>query len=447
MTLDAERTAAPGTGSLRLAEAAASFARPSDRDTVALHLLDTLACAVGAERVGGEAVEGIIRLTSADGADERGATVWATGERRPVRAAALRNAVCARYLDMNDTYVSRAVVHPSDLAAVLVAEAEAGGHRWDELLDAIAVGYEVLCRAADDAALTDRGFEASSLVPVASALATARLLGLPAGQAAHAVSIACLDAATLRVARSGALSHWKAVTAATGAIKGWSAAKAAAAGLRGPRDALLDGDGYFARVTGPLDLTAAGGPRLPRVLIKRYPVQVFIQGPVAAAASLSAETGGSAGVREVLVRTFRQAVRMVGAPAELGMSVESADHNLAFATAAALVNGGLAPGDVHTLLDREDVRRLAAVTRVEEAPEFTARYPEELEAEIQVTLADGRRLVAGTGEASGTAGTGGLSAKFRALTGQDAWTWPWRLPGTAPSTRPAELVESRRTDS
>jgi 2-methylcitrate dehydratase len=444
--------AAPGAASLRMAEAAAELTSPAGRDAIVLHLLDTLACALGAERVGGEAVEGIIRLTAAETAptDGPGATVWATGERASVRAAALRNAVSARYLDINDTYVSRALVHPSDLVAVLVAEAEAGGRSWEELLDAVTVGYEVLCHLADHAEPAAHGFEASSLVPVASALATARLLGLDTGQAAHAVSIACLDAATLRVARSGALSHWKAVSAANAAIKGWSAAKAAAAGLRGPRDALADGDGFFARVTGPLELSADGASRLPRVQLKRYPVQIFIQRPVAIAAALSEQVGEPAGVREVVVTTFGAAVRMVGAPAGPGMSVESADHNLAFAVAAALVNGGLAPGDVHALLDRPDVRRLASVTRVEESAAFTGRYPEDLAAQVQVVLADGRRLAAGTGAGAGAGGgeadPRALVAKFRALTGQDTWAWPWRLAGTPPPADLPDLADSRRTD-
>ena len=438
--------AAPGAASLSMAEAAAGLTSPAGRDAMALHLLDTLNCALGAERAGGEAIEGIIRLTTEEATAGPGATVWATGERASVRAAALRNAVSARYLDINDTYVSRALVHPSDLVAVLVAEAEAGGRTWEDLLDAVTVGYEVLCRLADHADPAGHGFEASSLVPIAAALATARLLGLPAGQAAHAVSIACLDAATLRVARPGALSHWKAISAANAAIKGWSAARAAAAGLRGPRDALVDGDGFFARVTGRLDLTAGGTPRLPRVQLKQYPVQIFIQRPVAIAAALSERVGDPAGVREVVITTFGAAARMVGAPAGPGMSVESADHNLAFAVAAALVNGGLAPGDVHALLDRPDVRRLASVARVEESAEFTGRYPEDLAARIQVVLADGRRLVGGTDDGAGAADPRVLAAKFRALTGQDTWAWPWRLAGTPPPAELPDLVDSRRTD-
>ena len=77
--------------------------------------------------------------------------------------------MAARYLDYNDTYVGRAVTHPSDMVPALVALAEERGIGWDRLIDSMTVGYEVMCRLADHAQLSSRGFDGSTLTPLGAA--------------------------------------------------------------------------------------------------------------------------------------------------------------------------------------------------------------------------------------------------------------------------------------
>jgi 2-methylcitrate dehydratase len=423
-------------------QGAPAYAASADPRAVSLHILDTLCCALGAERVSGDAIGGVTRLTSGPPAaglpvgHRPGATIWSTGEKTFTEAAALRNAASARYLDLNDTYVSRAIVHPSDLIAVLLAEAEASSLAWDRLAQSVAVGYELICRLADQADLQAHGFEASSLVPIAAAAAVSWLIGLPLNRMAEAVSISCLDAATLRVARSGRLSHWKALAGARGAVKGRFAAHAAAAGLRGPEEPFLAADGLFARVTGPLDFASGDTrARMPLVIIKQYPAQIFIQQPVALALSIRGELrSGWRDISEVRVRTFGQAVRMTGRPLGPDLNAETADHSLAFCVAAALVKGGLAPGDVHAMLTRAEVRNLAGRVRVEESAEFTSHFPASLPAEVTVVTIDGSRVTRSSDQlASASARAGALRAKFTALSRTTGWSWPWRIAGMPPA--------------
>jgi 2-methylcitrate dehydratase len=411
------------------------FAAGTDPAGVALRLLDTVACALGAERLAADAddgeygaMTGITDLTYGLGrADE--ATVWATGGRTSAEAAALRNGVAARYLDFNDTYVAKAIVHPSDVTSVLVAQAERFGCDWRRLAEAITVAYEVLGRLADQAALRSRGFEASTLTPLAAAAGGAWLAGLSHGDSANALNIACLDAATLRAVRLGRLSHWKAVASVRGAVKGWFAVEAAAAGLRAPDEAFDSPDGFIARVSGPLaDDPSDVHSRLARVVVKHYPVQIFIQRPVALAAVVREKVPADA-IDEVVVHTFREAVELVGGPVRADLNAESADHSLRFAVAAMLLGGRLGPGDVHRLVDDPGIRALAERVTVVEDAAYTKAFPGRLDARLEVRLHDGVRIDAGP-DGAADADTAALRAKFQALTGSPAIAWPWQLPGT-----------------
>jgi 2-methylcitrate dehydratase len=353
--------------------------------------------------------------------------VWATGERTSIEAAALRNAVAARYLDLNDTYVARAIVHPSDMVAVLAAQAEAdaiGEHRFAE---AVTVAYEVICRLADQANLHPGGFEASSLTPVAAAAGSAWLAGLNAADTANAINLASLDAAVLRAVRLGRLSHWKAVSAARGAVKGWFAVRATQAGLVAPTEAFHSPDGYQGRVTGPLYFDPQDHePRLPRVITKQYPVQVFIQRPAALAAQLHGRIGDLP-IESVVVHAAAQAIAIVGDPVPADLNAESADHSLRFAVAAMLTAGALAPGDIHWLLPDPRVRALAQRVDVVESPAYTAAHPTRLDADVEVRLVDGTSQTAASTQLEPDPAA--RRAKIRALTGADDIGLPWHLPG------------------
>ncbi|MEM0455031.1 MAG: MmgE/PrpD family protein, partial [Nitrososphaerota archaeon] len=63
--------------------------------------------------------------------------------------AAFVNGVAVRYLDFNDTYLSREALHPSDMIPGLLALAEALGATGRDLIASIAVAYEVALALAE----------------------------------------------------------------------------------------------------------------------------------------------------------------------------------------------------------------------------------------------------------------------------------------------------------
>jgi 2-methylcitrate dehydratase PrpD len=165
---DNSSSTAAGDFAAELAAALPALARLTDRDAALLRLADTAACAIAAETLAdashGTTAEGTIAHIRRHAGHSVGpATIWATGERASVDVAALRNAVAQRYLDYNDTYIGRAVTHPSDMIAALVALAEERNLGWDRLIAAVTVAYEVLCRLADQVQLGDHGFDGSTL--------------------------------------------------------------------------------------------------------------------------------------------------------------------------------------------------------------------------------------------------------------------------------------------
>jgi len=413
-----------------------ALARLADRDAVALRLADTAACALGAEHLadsGGE--EGTIARIRRYGTWGQGpCTVWADGSRASLDDASLRNGVAARYLDYNDTYVGRAVTHPSDLIPALVAFAEARGIGWDRLIGAITVAYEVMCRFAEQAQLAGRGFDgSSSLTPLGAAAGAAWLIGLDEKRSAEALCIAALDAGTLRAVRQGRLSDWKAIASARGAMKAVFAVRMVDAGCHSPEKVFEGKEGFCERIAGPLSIDAGGGARLPRTLLKKYPVQIFIQGLIELAQQLGAGVS-AAQIASIKVGMSKQAVEMLGGAnaGKARINHETADHTPGFAIGAVLLKGRMSHDDYAALLKDEGVLALMASVSMEEDAEATRAYPREFHAKMTATLKDGKAMVVSQ------RGPAPMDAASFARKLDELWpagrprTWPWQLAGEAP---------------
>src|SRR5881296_2577128 len=147
-------------------------------------VIDSIGCALGAW----DAEPCVIaRRVAAMFSAERGATLLGAGHRAPPDWAAFANGCLVRYLDYNDTYLSKEPAHPSDNipAALAVAEAEEADGR--ELIVAIALAYEVQCRLCDAASLRARGWDHVTYGAFSTALAAARLLRLQVAETRQAI--------------------------------------------------------------------------------------------------------------------------------------------------------------------------------------------------------------------------------------------------------------------
>jgi 2-methylcitrate dehydratase PrpD len=187
-----------------------------------------------------------------------GATAWASGARLAASEAAFANGVAAHAHFQDDTDHD-SWTHPGSLVPpAVVALGERQGASLNAVLSAIVAGYsvinwlgrgEVVARE-----LIGRGFRTSpTLGTIGAAAGSAALLGLNAGQAGSAVSIAAsTTGGTLEPVRSGS-DEWR-VQNGRAAQGGLVAACLAGSGVTGAPQALDGPKGFLAALAG-LDAT------------------------------------------------------------------------------------------------------------------------------------------------------------------------------------------------
>ncbi|HET6154111.1 MAG TPA: MmgE/PrpD family protein [Marmoricola sp.] len=229
---------------------------PDDVRAAALrHLLDGVGTAIGGVR-SGTAQPAVDVAIGLGGPGE--ATVLGTATRVSAPAAALANGTLVHALDFDDTHAG-GLVHAT--AVVLPAAFAVGqqvGASGRQVLEAAVVGYEAVTRIASAAphGFHARGLHATAVAGVfSSALVAARLCGLDAATAAHALGIAGSQAGGL-LAFLGTGATTKQLHPGLASQSGIIAARLAAAGATGPEWVFEGRNGlYEALATGEVDTT------------------------------------------------------------------------------------------------------------------------------------------------------------------------------------------------
>jgi 2-methylcitrate dehydratase len=360
-------------------------------------VLDSLGCALGAWH---DDPGVIARQVASTLSAQRGATLLGTTHKAPPDWAAFANGVIVRYLDYNDTYLSKEPAHPSDNIPAALAAAEYAGSNGREFITAIALAYEIQCRLCDAASLRSIGWDHVTYGAFSTAAAAAHLMKLDALQTRHALGIAGVTSAALRQTRVGELSHWKGCAFANAARHGLFAALLAQAGLTGPSPIFEGDNGFEKLVSGPLHLH---GPiigetddlMILRTSIKCWPVEYHAQSAVEASLALRGQIKDSDTIESVLIQSHDAAVDIIGSdPAKWHPTTrETADHSLPYIVAAALTDGEVTLKTFSP--DRiADPNLIAFVQRVkvERHTELSEMYPNAVGNIITVKSTDGRTL-------------------------------------------------------
>ena len=131
---------------------------------------------------------------------EPSATVFGFGFKTSVELAAWTNTMMVRYYDYNDSYPK----HPSDMIPGVLAAGEVAQSSGAEVLDAIALAYDIR-GALEVGAYGERGTRLfdNLFAGVSTALAVGKLWGLNAEQLAHAASLTLVSNLTLPAVRNG----------------------------------------------------------------------------------------------------------------------------------------------------------------------------------------------------------------------------------------------------
>jgi 2-methylcitrate dehydratase len=357
-----------------------------------------------------------------------GASILGGGKTSPEWATFV-NGLLIRYLDFNDTYLSKEPAHPSDNLAPVLAVGEATNSGGKDLITAAVLAYEIQCRFCDAASLRMHGVDHVTYGALSSALAAGKLMKLDAEKLTHAVGIAGVCNVALRQTRSGELSEWKGCAFANAARNGVFAATLAADGLSGPAP-IFEGDlGFFQLVSrerfepAPFggEFGNADGFMINKTYIKFWPAEYHSQSSIDAALKLRTQLGGDVSqVKSLDIHTFEACYNIIGKYPEAWApkTRETADHSLPYCTAAALMDG-----DVYmNTFDEEhftEPARVALTAKIKVLLDDTLslRYPAGIPNRLTLTLEDGRQLVEEVEFPRGHAGNpmndAEVEAKFR----------------------------------
>jgi len=389
-------------------------------------LIDSFATAVGAMPSDAFTVarECARRVSSKPGATLLG------GGTSSVEWATFVNGLLIRYLDFNDTYLSKEPAHPSDNLAPVLAVGESVGASGKDMLTAAVLAYEIQCRLCDASSLRKQGVDHVTYGAISSAIAAGKLMGLDAGKLVHAIGLAGVCNVALRQTRSGELSMWKGCAFANAARNGVFAATLAAAGMTGPAP-IFEGDlGFMKLVTREPFAVAPMGAEydadapfmITDTYIKFWPAEYHSQSAIDAALCLRQQIGDVSKVTGVDIYTFEASYNIIGKYPEAWApkTRETADHSLPYCTAVALLDGEVTLRQ----FDPEryaapDVLKLLTGVKVHLDDALTQRYPRGIPNRIVVTLSDGRRLTQEVEFPRGHAGNpmtdAEVEAKFRSL--------------------------------
>jgi 2-methylcitrate dehydratase len=387
-------------------------------------LLDSLACALGAYEA---AAAACARRVAARVRGEPGATLLGGAGPTSPELAAFVDGVLIRYLDYNDTYLSKEPAHPSDNFAAALAAAEFAGRSGRDLIAAAVVGYEIQCRLCDAASIRARGWDHVTYGAFSTAALSAKLLGLGVERTTHALNLAGTPNVALRQTRAGELSMWKGCAFANAARNGLFAALLAAEGMTGPAPIFEGEMGFEKQVSGPLDLPAWGGRdgaefMIHKASIKYWPAEYHSQSAIQAALEIRPQLANLDDIAAIDIHTFDAAVDIIGKDTEKWRprTRETADHSLPYCTAVALVDGevGLAQFAPQRFSD-PDLVALVAKVKVHRDAHLSRRYPVGIPNRVVVRQHDGVEFSAEVefprGHARNPMSDDEVEAKFRRL--------------------------------
>ncbi|MBI1870461.1 MAG: MmgE/PrpD family protein [Chlamydiae bacterium] len=359
-------------------------------------LIDSLGCAVAAfSSVPAQMARQVIW----EFPSKKGSTLFGTRFRTSPEAAAFYNGLLIRYLDYNDTYLSKEPAHPSDNFSAALAMGEDLHSSGKDFITAVVLGYEVQCRLCDAASIRARGWDHVTYGAFSTALVAAKLMHLSEKKTYHAVNLAGVANITLRQTRVGELSMWKGCAFANAARNGLFAARLASRGMTGPAPIFEGRFGLFHLVSGPFKIKKWGGKRerfkILDTAIKYFPVEYHAQSAVEAALELRKEILNIDEIRSIHVKTFKAAIEIIAGEREKWhpVSRETADHSLPYCVAVALMDGKmeLEQFSLRKIQD-EKLHNLILKVKVEEDLGLTRLYPKAVPISLKIVLKNGHIL-------------------------------------------------------
>ena len=390
----------------RMMSGVADFAlglAPSDvpegaRRDAAMMLLDTLGVAAAAGPMeAGRIARDTARLLYGSGDETHCARMLFDGRRASLAGAAYAAATQTDNLDAHDGYNPVKGHIGVAIVPALLALAEQGGPRdGAEALMLVTLGYEIAGRAGLALHATVSDYHTSGAWnALGVAVMASRMRGLSAAQLREAVGIAEYHGPRSQMMREIANPSMLHDGSGWGAMVGISSAILAERGFTGAPAITVE-----AEEVAPIWSDLGTRWVMQAQYVKPYPVCRWAHAPIDGVRDLMLAHGlAHTDIAGIHINTFHESACLFqGAPDSTSM----AQYSLSFAVASQAVHGrigveqvsggGLADPDVLALIDR---------ITVAESEVHNATFPHTRDADVQITLADGRVLDSGLVHARG----------------------------------------------
>jgi 2-methylcitrate dehydratase len=329
---------------------------------------------------------------------DNGASLLGSRHRTTPDLATFSNGALVRYLDFNDTYLSKEPAHPSDNIPAAWAVGQVCDATATDIITAVALGYELQCRLCDAASLRKHGWDHVVYGSFSTALLASKLYGLSIEQTAHALGLAGVCNFATRQTRTGQISDWKACAFSNAARNGVFAAGLAKQGLTGPHEIFEGPKGLFNMVTGPFELEWAHAPEdwmINKTYIKFWPAEYHSQSAIDAALQLRPQVGDISKIDSIQIESFEAAVSIIGSEPEKWRptSRETADHSMGYCVVMALRDGDVTRESFSDENIRDpQVLGLLDKIKIAETDECNAGYPDGIPNKLIIKTTDGKTV-------------------------------------------------------
>jgi 2-methylcitrate dehydratase len=321
------------------------------------------------------------------------------GGRTASDQAALYNSALVRYVDLLDSYMSPGgLCHPSDNFGTILAAAEHGRASGEEFLLALAVAYEIQCRITAAVPVMARGFNHAIQLAISCAAGAGKLLDRSNEQIANAIAIAAVDNISLACVHAEPVSQWKGFSPGMTGMRAIYAASLAKRGFAGPAG-LFEGPSGLAQMLGQsidIDWSDDSLEAVKSTVLKRFCALIHGQPVLEAVLRLKREHRLMAkDIKSVRCDVFQTGYDIAGGGAfgskNAPRTKEQADYNLKYLIAAAMLDDKVGPNQLEPeRIGSADAQLLLRRIEIHPDDDFTASYPDQLNARITIEMRDGR---------------------------------------------------------
>jgi len=385
-------------------------------------LVDSLGCAMGGYLSEPAKIARQLARTVTSAVPSR---ILGTMDYSSPEMAGFANSVMVRYLDYNDMGVGG---HPSDSIPGALAMVDSLKSDGRTVITSIVVNYEVARRVGDQVQHTFQlGWDHGILRALGAACAAGKSMGLDRERMGHAISLAVVPNLPLGQTRVGELAMWKGMAGPHGTKAGIFAAQLAECGVTGPFEPFDGPEGLWAKMLNhPVQLEDGWGEpySINDTKFKFFPSQGGTQGPTGVAVELHSQVS-TAEIEAIRIHLpeglFHRAVNET--EKWHPKTRETADHSIPYLVAVALQDGAVTPASFSPQrIQDPTLRSLIDRMTAHADPEFTRRYPDEINCRIEVITASGEQLAAQTvypkGHPRNPMSDAEIDAKFRSLSAE-----------------------------